>query len=332
MEIKYMTENPLVSVIVCAFSLKRFDMTINCIHSIFNNTYKNCEIILVIDGNHELKQRMDQEFKENKDMIIIENEKNEGSSVSRNRGVEYAKGDIVAFIDDDAFATQNWLENIVKDFLEYPEIFAVGGKLLPVYEDGANRLPEELLWLVGGTYKGHPENKQLIRNVFTGNMAVKRYIFKDINFEIMIDKKKNNLSHQLEDTLFCVRLNSKKAGTVLYDPEIIAYHHVSNDRLKVRSIVKRAYDEGVLKAKLEDLDRRNNDIEIIEMKKMKKMKDDDKTLSNEHSYLNIVLISIIKSFLTLKIRNFTLMSLTVLCVLSGYAGFLLKERYLNTRL
>lgn len=91
-------KNPLISVIICAFSLKRFDMTVDCIHSIFDNTYKNYEIILVIDGNHELKQRMDQEFKESKNMTIIENEKNEGPSISRNRGVEYTKGDIVAFI------------------------------------------------------------------------------------------------------------------------------------------------------------------------------------------------------------------------------------------
>lgn len=315
-------KSPLISVVICAFSLKRFDMTIDCIHSIFNNTYKNHEIVLVIDGNHELKQRMDLELKENKDVMIIENEKNEGPSISRNRGVEYAKGCIVAFIDDDAFATRNWLENIVKDFSEYPEIFAVGGKLLPSYEIGAKKLPEELLWLVGGTYKGHPENRQLIRNVFTGNMAVKRYIFKDINFEIMIDKKENNLSHQLEDTLFCIRLNNRKFGTVLYDPEIIAYHHIPNERLKIRSIVKRAFDEGILKAKLEDLNRKEN-------KENKDRK--EKTLSSEHSYLNTVLISIIKSLLTLKIRNCALMSLTVLSVSIGYASCLLKDRYLNVR-
>ena len=316
-------ENPLVSVVICSFSAKRFDMTVDCIHSIFDNTYKNYEIILVIDGNHELRQRLECEFKEIKNMVIIENEKNEGPSVSRNRGVGYAKGDIVAFIDDDAFATRNWLENMVKNFLEYPEIFVVGGKLLPDYEDGAKKLPDELLWLVGGTYKGHPENKQLIRNVFTGNMAVKRDIFKDINFETLIDKKAN-LSHQLEDTLFCVRLNNKKSGTVLYDPEIIAYHHISNDRLKVRSIVKRAFDEGILKAKLEDLNRNNNDT-TEEVKR----EDRDKTLSREHSYLNTVLISIIKSFLTLKIRNCILMSLTVLSVSLGYTGYILKERYLT---
>ncbi len=309
---KMIDNKPLVSVVICAFSSERVDMTTECINSIFENTYKNYEIILVIDGNHELKQRIDQKFKGFENLIIFENEKNEGPSISRNRGAEAAKGDIISFIDDDAFATRNWLENIVKDFLEYPEIFAVGGKILPFYEVRAGKIPEEILWLVGGTYKGHPEKKQLIRNVFTGNMAVKRDIFKDINFEIMIDKKKNNLSHQLEDTLFCLRLNDKKSGTVLYDPEIIVYHHVTNNRLKVRSIIKRAFDEGVLKAKLENING-----------------DKNKTLSIELNYLNMTLISIIKYFFKFKFRDCMLISLTVLSVLLGYASYLVKGRFLN---
>lgn len=306
--------NPLVSIVICAFSSNRLEKTVYCINSVFNNTYKNYEIILVIDGNHELKQMMDYKFKESKNMTIIENEKNEGPSISRNRGVEHAKGDIVVFIDDDGFATHYWLENIVKDFSEYPEIFAVGGKLLPVYENGSKKLPEELLWLVGGTYKGYAENKQLVRNVFTGNMAVKRDIFEDINFTKMIDEKENNLSHQLEDTLFCVMLNNRKSNTVLYDPEIIAYHHVPNDRLRVRSIVKRAFDEGILKAKLEDINRDKDNI--------------NRTLNDEHSYLNNVLISIIKNFSKFKIRDGALMLLTVLSVLLGYTSYILRKRWI----
>lgn len=300
-------KNFIISVVVCTFSSKRFGMTVDCINSIFDNTYKNYEIILVIDGNKELRQKLEHKFKDNKDITIIENEKNEGPSISRNRGVDCAKGDIVAFIDDDAFATQNWLENIVKNFSEYPEILAVGGKLLPVYDDETKRLPEEILWLVGGTYKGHPENRQFVRNVFTGNMAVKRYIFKDINFEIMVNKK-NSLSHQLEDTLFCVRLNNMKSNTVLYEPEIIVYHHVPNYRLKISSILKRAFDEGILKAKLEDINRNNGTDES----------DKNRILYNEHSYLNAVLVSIIKSLSTLKIRDGILMLLIVLGVSIGY--------------
>ncbi|VVB91059.1 Glycosyltransferase AglG [uncultured archaeon] len=290
-------------------------MTKFCIHSILNNTYKNYEIILVIDGNNELKKILDNEFKDIKNMIIIENEINLGPSVSRNRGVELAKGDIVAFIDDDAFASSEWLKNIIKNFSENPEISVVGGKLLPVYEDGSRKLPEELLWIVGGTYKGFPGNRQFVRNVFTGNMAVKRDIFRDTRFEIMYDKEKG-LSHQLEDTLFCVRVNNIKPNTILYDPDIIVHHHVTKDKLRVGYIFKRSFSEGILKAKLKYINNSNS-----------QKGNTNNILSSEHNYLNIVLRSIIKTLCELKIRNSTLMILTVLGVLSGYVNFLLTERY-----
>lgn len=299
-------KRPLVSVIICAFSSKRFEMTVDCIHSIFNGTYKNYEIILVIDGNHELKQRMGDKFK---NITIIENEKNEGPSVSRNRGVEHAKGDIAAFIDDDAFASSDWLERIVKDFDDYPSVSVVGGKLLLVYEEGSRKLPEEILWIVGGTYKGHPEDRRLVRNVFTGNMSTKRDTFMSTNFEIICDKKKNKfLSHQLEDTLFCVRINNKKPGSILYDPEIIAYHHVPKERLKLLYILRRSLSEGILKAKLEHVNDMNN-----------------KTLSHEQNYLNKILVSIIKNFCTFKIRDGILLLLVVLSVAIGYTFSSLKK-------
>src|SRR5574341_182544 len=135
--------NPFVSVIICAFSLKRFNATVDCINSIFNNNYKNFEIIVVIDGNEELKQMLVSKFMGKDKMLILENKKNEGPSVSRNKGVGFAKGEIIAFIDDDAFATPDWLGTIVKDFSEYPDIAACGGRLIPVYEKGARELPEE---------------------------------------------------------------------------------------------------------------------------------------------------------------------------------------------
>lgn len=351
-------KGPLVSIVICAFSSKRFDMTIDCIRTIFHNTYKNYEIVLVIDGNHELKQRMDDQFKKSssvicdnndnndnniicdnniiynnnviyntqKDITIIENEKNEGPSVSRNRGVERAKGDIVVFIDDDAFASADWLERIVKDFDDYPDVSVVGGKLLLVYEEGSKKLPEEILWLVGGTYKGHPIKRQFVRNVFTGNMAIKRNVFIDTNFEIMCDKKKNAfLSHQLEDTLFCVRVNNKKRDSVLYDPEIVAYHHVPNDRLKLLYLLRRSLSEGILKAKLKHVndEKSGNNDTNKSVNNNNNGKND--TLSEEQNYLSNVLASIIKNFCTLKIRDCILLSLVVSSVATGYIISSLKK-------
>lgn len=314
-----MAEDILISTIVCAYSLKRFDKTVNCIETLLNNNYKNLEIIVVIDGNEELRQKIKSKFRNLGKVLIIGNNIDEGPSIARNRGIEHSRGDIIAFIDDDAYVSVDWLERIAKTFHDYSDIISVGGKLLPVYENGVSKLPEEILWIVGCTYKGHPENKQFVRNVISANMAVRKDIFKDIKFET-IHSKNNNREilapiKELEDTLFCVRLNNRKNNAVLYDPDLIVYHNVPANRLTLSYIIKRTFSEGMLKAKLGNLKTGNN----------------SKVLSYEQNYLNILLISIIKKFYTLRIRDGILLLLTIFLVMSGYIYEYISSRYIDER-
>ena len=292
--------NPLISIIICAFSPKRFDMTVGCINSIFDNTYKNYEIILIIDGNERLKHKIEDRFKDIDKISVIGNEKDDGPSVARNHGIEIANGDIIAFIDDDGVAPNDWLERISKNFSDNPDIIVIGGKLLPIYNN-KYRLPEELLWIVGCTYKGHPENKQFMRNVISANMAAKKDIFKEIKFETMFKNKNRFLApiKQLEDTLFCVRINNIINNAVLYDPDIIVYHNVPIERLRIGYILKRTLSEGILKAKLGYIANK-------------------KVVSYEQNYLFILFKSIIKNSYRLRIRNSLLLSISIISVVTGY--------------
>jgi len=61
---------------------------------------------------------------------VILNEKNLGLSESRNKGTKEAKGDIIAFFDDDAVADEDWLKELGRMYKEYDAI-AAGGELLP---------------------------------------------------------------------------------------------------------------------------------------------------------------------------------------------------------
>lgn len=302
-------KDTFISVVVCAFSTVRFNMTIDCIQSVINNTYKNYEIILVIDGNSELRQKMESKFKGMENIIIVENVKNEGPSVSRNLGVSYAKGDIIAFIDDDAIATPNWLEIILKNFLDYPEIYACGGKLIPVYNRYSKKLPEELLWIVGCTYKGHPEKKQFVRNVISANMAVKKEVFDEIRFEKMFDGK----NWKMEDTLLGIRLVLRYENVILYDPANTVYHNVPSDRTKLSYVHRRALSEGILKARLGDMIGRNFT--------------DYKMFCQEHRYLSILARSIVKEFLNLRMRSFMLICIALLSTSIGFIYGSFAKRY-----
>lgn len=136
-------------------------------------------IIVVVDGNKELYDKILKSGIE-VDKIIL-NEKNQGLSASRNKGIKEAKGDVTAFFDDDAVADENWLEEIVRMY-EKKEAIAAGGKLLPKWiAEKPNFLPEEYYWLIGATHKGFPEEVTEVRNTFGSNLSFKADVLKALN-------------------------------------------------------------------------------------------------------------------------------------------------------
>ena len=111
-----MTKYPLVSIVITYFNKKKYiNKTLN---SIFSQSYKNFEIILVYDdGNlHDLKLVNFLMIKFKKKKIIV-NKKNIGVSKSRNKALKYCKGKYIAFIDADDLWKRNKLYEQTK-FME----------------------------------------------------------------------------------------------------------------------------------------------------------------------------------------------------------------------
>ncbi len=107
----------LVSVIIPSF--KRTDTLKEAILSVCNQTYKNFEIIVVNDCGIDTKFIVD-EIRENYNVNIkyIRHEKNRGLSATRNTGIKNAKGDYIAFLDDDDIFYQDHLETLINALKE----------------------------------------------------------------------------------------------------------------------------------------------------------------------------------------------------------------------
>lgn len=77
-----------------------------CVNSILNQKLTNLEIeILIINDNPENLENKEylSEFSGNEAIKIIDNEKNIGLSMTRNKGIDLCKGDFIYFIDDDDY-------------------------------------------------------------------------------------------------------------------------------------------------------------------------------------------------------------------------------------
>ena len=119
---------PRVSVIVCTYNGERtLEETCTAIRRL---DYPNFEAVLVDDGSTDRSRAI----AEAHGFRVISTE-NRGLSAARNTGLEAARGDIVAYVDDDAAPDPHWLSYLV-DVFETTSFVAVGGPNLAVPGDG----------------------------------------------------------------------------------------------------------------------------------------------------------------------------------------------------
>jgi teichuronic acid biosynthesis glycosyltransferase TuaG len=90
----------LISIILPYYNKKEYIK--QTLLSIFNQTYKNFEVIIIYDDSlkNDL-QYIKKIVRLNKKVILLTNKKNLGAGYSRNKGIKYSKGDYIAFLDAD---------------------------------------------------------------------------------------------------------------------------------------------------------------------------------------------------------------------------------------
>lgn len=158
-------------------------------------------------------------------------EQQQGLSHARNRGVQEATGAIIAFMDDDAIADQQYLANLLDFFDRHPAIMAAGGKILPYFHP-YDQQPAWLSWYLIGLLScldlGDQE-RPFPRYPIGCNMAFRKALFAQVGmFDPRLGRIKNSLMGSEEKDLF-VRV--KDAGLpVYYVPQALVYHTIPPER------------------------------------------------------------------------------------------------------
>jgi glycosyltransferase involved in cell wall biosynthesis len=117
-----------VSVVVCTYASNRYDHFVEAVKSVLAQTYDPVEIVLVVDGNEQVFDRVVAEFADRDCVVTHCNDTNRGVSASRTTGAELATGEVVALIDDDAVAGPTWVAELVATY-EPTDAIAVGGRM-----------------------------------------------------------------------------------------------------------------------------------------------------------------------------------------------------------
>lgn len=106
---------PLISVIVPIYHVEQYLR--RCIDSIIGQTYKNLEIILVDDGSDDGCPAICDEYARKDNRIVVIHKENGGLSDARNKGIEIAKGDYIAFVDSDDYIHKDMYKILMDEIL-----------------------------------------------------------------------------------------------------------------------------------------------------------------------------------------------------------------------
>jgi glycosyltransferase involved in cell wall biosynthesis len=204
------------------------------------------QIVVVVDHNPDLFARITKRFP---DMTVVENHRSRGSSGAWNSGVLAATSEIVAFLDDDAVAEHDWLEQLTAAY-DDPDVVGVGGTITPMWQNGRPRwFPEEFDWVVGCTYKGMPEGLTQVRNLIGCNMSLRR---EALNASGGFRERLGHVGGRpsgCDETDVCIRMLQRWPNKrLLHNPHAIVRHAVPPERATWRYFCWRCYLEGRSKA------------------------------------------------------------------------------------
>jgi glycosyltransferase involved in cell wall biosynthesis len=240
------TLNLDISVIICAYTQERWDELLTAVESIQKQTLPPSEIIVVIDHNPALYQRAAETLK---NVIVIENREPQGLSGARNSALALANGAIIAFMDEDAVASPDWLQTLSTQY-ENQAVLGVGGKIQPLWQTGRpGWFPEEFDWVVGCTYRGLPEHVAPVRNLIGCNMSFRREVFSSVGgFRDGVGRI-GTLPVGCEETELCIRAGRFwPEWDFIYDARAIVLHRVPQKRSTFKYFLARCYSEGLSKA------------------------------------------------------------------------------------
>jgi len=224
-----------VSVIICTYNREKHIG--RALESLISQTANKAQYeIVVIDNNStDNTPKIIKDFKEKypEYNIVIEKETNQGLSFARNKGIDIAKGEIISFIDDDAIAQPNFVDNIISNLEKYPNHLAFGGKVLPKYEK--EKEPEWMTSYIERIISVVDMGDQIAKFDKTYpvgcNMIFRREIFDKVG--------KFNTKLRLRSDDKYIFLKIKEAGyEVLYLPDVVVYHFIDDFRTTKEYVVK----------------------------------------------------------------------------------------------
>ncbi len=241
-----------ISVIVCTYNRERYIG--KCLEHLHNQRAdKKLYEVIIVDNNStdqtaEICKAAVAKYPETTFNYFFE--PNQGLSHSRNRGIRESKGTIIAFLDDDAFASPDYIFNLNQCFTSQSGVTAIGGKIIPVYEtEKPSWMSKYLLPLVAAQDMGDRPKKFMGKKFPIGaNVAFRKEAFEKYGlFNTDLGRQGTKLEGGEEKDMFD-RLK-KDNEVILYEPAVSVQHIIPPTRVELSYIRKMGIGVGTSERK-----------------------------------------------------------------------------------
>ena len=234
-----MEEVPFVSIVIPTLGKTKYLKGVVKTAAKLDYGLENFEIIIIWDyETNRIKRCIEIAKRENVNIRTIYKDVPAGHK--RNIGVEKAKGEIIAFTDDDTLLREDWLNNAVKCIEKDTEFVGVGGpnftpeEELPFAKAVGRIFGSKFLFSFRYTIK---RNKAVeIDHNPTCNYIIKKRVFEDVRFDEKLWPG--------EDVEFDIRLK-KRGYKILYSPDVVVWHH---RRSRPIEFLKQMFNYGTTRA------------------------------------------------------------------------------------
>lgn len=237
---------PKLSVVVCTYN--RAELLRQALESLACQSLGRELFEIVVVDNHSTDgtQAVTRAFQQEHPSIqfILAYEAEIGLGHARNRGWRQAKGLYIAFMDDDAKADPHWLKHALEIFGKVsPSPLGIGGPIFPHYAFSKPCwFKDEYEIRSWGSCSRELEYGE----TFSGsNMIIRRDLLAKLGgFDVRVGMKGTRLSVGEETALFQRLWKDHSRGALYYSPELVVYHAVGQNKMRVLYHLKRAFVTG----------------------------------------------------------------------------------------
>lgn len=243
---------PEISVVICTHN--RAGVLREAIESVVEQTAAFAfELVVVDNGSSDSTPHVVRQF-ERHGFVRYEHEAALGLCYARNTGWQKARGDIVAYLDDDAIALPGWLKAVAEAFMLYPNAGIAGGRVEPIWEAPRPAWLSDNIALSLSILDWCAEAKAIddirLQWLVGTNIALRRHLLEEVDgFDPSLDRVGSNYLSNGDIDLQMRVLDSDRE--VIYFPAMAVRHRVPASRLSKSWFRRRYYWQGLSDAAME---------------------------------------------------------------------------------